>query len=223
MARLDQNGRWRIFCLSGLLSLWWLPLLLARWIPAVWLYPVSFVAMSLLSVQLIYRDVDAGRQKRVVLSVVSVGCLAAMWWAEATVSGSLWVVAGIMMGISALVVVIRASLTSPAVSQQMKAWARALIIAAVLEVLMLTYLDRSMERGNENLIVQAVGAYHSPGALVCYLVLLYWNPGPRSGPTAASNAVCFLTMFGVQMLITTPIVYCVLRWVGRHRARRTQP
>jgi hypothetical protein len=100
---------------------------------------------------------------------------------------------------------------------------RALIIAAGLEVLMLTYLVRSLDRGNENLIVQAVGTYHIPGGLVSYLVLLYWDPGPRPGPTAASNAVYLLTMFGVQMLITTPVVYLVLRWVGRHRARRTQP
>ena len=102
-----------------------------------------------------------------------------------------------------------------------KTWIKALLIAGILELPQVVVLAGSIkDLGKSNLILNALGWYHVLAIWFGQYVLLVWNPGPRRGPTAISNSVAWLSVFGFQVLITTPITYGLLRWIGHLRAEK---
>lgn len=97
----------------------------------------------------------------------------------------------------------------------MKTWVKALAIAGVLEAPQVVFLARSIDQlGKSNVALNVIGWYHVLGAWFGHYILLVWDPGPRPGPTRVSNAVYWFSVFTFQVLITTPIIYGLLRWIG---------
>jgi len=102
----------------------------------------------------------------------------------------------------------------------MKTWIKALVTAAGIEVPQVMFLAYAIgDLGKSNLVLNALGWYHVLAIWFAQWVLLVWNPGPRPGPTTASNAIAWLSVFGFQVLITTPIIYGLFLWAGHIRCK----
>jgi len=94
-----------------------------------------------------------------------------------------------------------------------KAWARALIIASLIEAALLgAFISTTRVENPASFISQLLTRYHLFAIWFSCNVLLVWNPGPRPGATPASNAVAWVGMFVFQLLVTTPIIYVLLSW-----------
>lgn len=105
---------------------------------------------------------------------------------------------------------------------KMKNWIRAACIACLVELPLLIKMEGTPISDFQKFVPSVLGWYHLPGIWVSNIVLLIWNPGPRLGPTPASNAVSWFTIFSVQVLLTTPVIYGLLRWIQHARAK-TEP
>ncbi len=102
----------------------------------------------------------------------------------------------------------------------MKNWIKAVAVACLVELPLIVTLKTTPVAEYHKFIPSVLGWYHLPGIWFANVVLLIWNPGPRLGPTPASNAVFWLTIFSVQVLLTTPVVYGLWRWIDRVRTDR---
>jgi hypothetical protein len=102
-----------------------------------------------------------------------------------------------------------------------KTWSKAFAIAAVLEAPQVMFLARSIgDLGKSNGALNIIGWYHVLAIWFSQWVLLVWNPGPRRGPTPASNAVAWFSVFAFQVLITTPIFFLLLKWLAYLQRRK---
>jgi hypothetical protein len=105
----------------------------------------------------------------------------------------------------------------------MKTWIKAFVIAAVLEVPQVVFLERSVaDLWKSNHLLNAVGWYHLLAIWFGLTALVISDPGtprPRPWPTGAS--VVWFSVFAFQVLLTTPIIYGLLKWIG-FVARRKQ-
>jgi hypothetical protein len=96
-----------------------------------------------------------------------------------------------------------------------KTWVKALVIAGVLEAPQVMFLARSIGNlGKPNVALNIIGWYHVLAIWFSQWVLLVWNPGPRPGPTPASNAVAWFSVLAFQVLLTTPIILLLLKWLA---------
>ena len=97
----------------------------------------------------------------------------------------------------------------------MKTWTKAVVLSSLVELPLLTLLEALPRRLENSLPVEVIGWYHVPAYWFSHYVLLVYNPGPRPGPTVASNALAWFSRFAFQVLITTPVMYGLLRLIGR--------
>jgi len=99
-----------------------------------------------------------------------------------------------------------------------KLWIKALLVACLIEIpglLLFAVLVRS-ESETFGLIV---GWYHLPAFLILYKAKLHWEP--LNGPWLP-RVVYWCALYVLQVFLTTPIVFLVLRWIRRHRGMRSQ-
>ena len=95
----------------------------------------------------------------------------------------------------------------------MNTWIKAGGIACLVEFFLLVAMRTMLSVNRHSFISDVLGWYHIGGAMFCNEMLLIWNPGPRQGPTPASNAVCLLSMYLFQAAVTTPIIFLLLKWI----------
>jgi uncharacterized membrane protein (DUF485 family) len=102
-----------------------------------------------------------------------------------------------------------------------KGWARAFITASLIEAALLAAYISTREIGySPRFIPQFLMWYHLFAIWFSYNVLLAWNPGARREPTPASNAVVWASMFAFQVLVTTPIIFGLLKWIRHARTKK---
>jgi len=104
----------------------------------------------------------------------------------------------------------------------LKTWIKAAGIAALVELPMLWVLVKTPPTDYRKFIPTVVGWYHLFAVWFGYYVLTVWNPGPRPGPTVASNTLYWFSVFVLQVLLTTPVVVVLMRRIASRLARDGQ-
>lgn len=97
----------------------------------------------------------------------------------------------------------------------MKRWAKALLIAGLVEIpLLIAFLAIAPGNLERSVLARILAWYHVVPAYGMALFFLWWNPGPQ---TVATRTVFIAGVFAIQSIMTSPVVLLVMNWVSSRR------
>ncbi len=108
----------------------------------------------------------------------------------------------------------------------MKGWIKAVAIACLVELLLLVPLAIAQLTHSKKLIqslLTCLTFYHMLSISLAFTVLntiWAWH-GPASQPIRTPETLLYLLVGVFQVVLTTPIIYGLLTWIGHVRRKRT--
>jgi hypothetical protein len=101
----------------------------------------------------------------------------------------------------------------------MKTWIKAVSIACLVEFPLLLGLATM---NSDTLIPRVLTLYHMFAISFAFGVLnIIWAwPGPGREPIRTSTALTYFPVYVFQVILTTPIIFLLWRWIDRVRGRR---
>jgi hypothetical protein len=111
-----------------------------------------------------------------------------------------------------------------------KAWIKAVGMACVVELLCVIPLAMAIARGqpaNGKFVdgfLNFLSLYHMFAITLAFSVLnIIWAwHGPAGQPIATPNSLLYVLIYVFQLILTTPIIYGLIRLLARVRAHRKQ-
>ena len=102
----------------------------------------------------------------------------------------------------------------------MKTWTKAIGIACLVELLLAVGFAMMHFANSKKLIqglLNCLTMYHMFSISLAFSVLnVIWAwPGPGREPIRTSYALLYVLVFVFQVMLTTPVVYLLLRWINR--------
>jgi hypothetical protein len=103
----------------------------------------------------------------------------------------------------------------------MKEWIKAAGIACLVEIFPVLVLAATGRANSEKLISRLLTGYHMFSISFAFTVLnIIWSwPGPGRESIRTSGALTYFLVYAFQVLLTTPIIYGLLRGIDRVRKR----
>ena len=101
----------------------------------------------------------------------------------------------------------------------MKNWIRAIYLACVIEVPFVASLALMQAKQANSAIARMTGNilvwYHILAIPVGHAVLIRWNFSSGPGQAPGSDGVLWFSIYAFQVIVTTPIIYALIRLTKR--------